>query len=190
MQTLLFPSINAQPETLFLVRILQHDPCHTRIPCELTRVCHLNSQISLGRTPRYRANLFNPISSRFDGCCNLRARSRHSTCISGLSLERYCARIVFARHRFVASLPSGVSPSMSSSLSLTAGVETDRPVTPNDFLMRAACRGSVSQEPHQSIPQSFPSTRMLCTQSWYPEGPRRLVTNPELVQFHKKKNNT
>ena len=70
------------------------------------------------RAPRKRANLFNPILSRFDGCCILRAKSRHSTCISGLSLERYCARQMFARYRSAASLSIGTSPSMSSSLSL------------------------------------------------------------------------
>ena len=34
---------------------------------------------------------------------------------------------------------------MSSSLSLTPVVVTDRPVTPNDFLMSSACRWSASQ---------------------------------------------
>ena len=56
----------------------------------VTRFCYLKNQINLGRTPS------KPISSRFDGCCNLRAKSRHSTYISDLSLESYCARIVFA----------------------------------------------------------------------------------------------
>ena len=65
---------------------------------------HLNNQTNLGRTPRKRANFFSPISSRFDGCCILHAKSWHSTCISGLSLESYCARMVLARYRSDASL--------------------------------------------------------------------------------------
>ena len=100
--------------------------------------------------------------------------------ISGLSLERYCARIVFARLRSAASLSIVASPSMSLSLSLTPSVETDRPVTPNDFLMSSACQGSVSQVMPSAIHSTIlPSTRMLCTQLWYPEGPRI----PRFVQF-------
>ena len=102
--------------------------------------CHLNNQTCHGRTTRKQANLFSPISSRFDGCCILRAKSRHSTCISGLSQERYCARIVFARYRSAPSLSMRTSPPMSSSLSLTLSVATDRPVTSNEFLMSSACR--------------------------------------------------
>ena len=132
----------------------------------MTRFCHLNIQTSLGRTPRKRASLFSPISSRFDGCCILRARSRHSTCISGLSLERYCARIVFARYRSDASLSIGTSPTMSVSLSLTPGVATDWPVTPNDFLVSSVCRGSASQVMPSAVHSTILSnTRMLCIHS-------------------------
>ena len=116
------------------------------------------------------------ISSIFDGCCILCSKSRHSTCISGLSLERYCAR-----YRSAASL--------SSSLSLTPGVATDRPVTPNDYLMNSACRGSASQVVPSPVHSTIlPSTRTLCTQSWYPEGPRipRFVTTQTSCSFAKK----
>ena len=130
-QTVLPPSMNAQPETLFRVRIQLAWSVSHQDSIRVTRFCHLNKQINLGRTPRNRANLFEPISSRFDGCCILRARSRYSICISGLSLERYCARVVFARCRSDASLSIGTFPSMSVSLSLTP---------PNDFLMNSACR--------------------------------------------------
>ena len=142
----------------------------------VTRFGHLNNQTSLGRTPRKRASLFSPISSRFDGCCILRARSRHSICFSGLALERYCARTVFTRYRSDAYLSIGTFPSMSLSLSLTRGVVTDRPVTPN---VSSACRGSASQVMLSAVHSTIlPSTRMLCTQSWYPGGPRipRFVT--------------
>ena len=62
---------------------------------------------------------------------------------------------------------------MSSSLSLTPGVKTDRPVTPNDFLMSSECRGSASQVMPSAVhSMSLPGTRMLCTQSWYPGSPR------------------
>ena len=83
---------------------------------------------------------------------------------------------------------AGSLPSMSSSLSLTPGVETDRPVTPNDFRMSSACRGSDSHEMPSSVHSTIlPSTRMLCTQSWHPEGPRnhRLVTTQISCNFKK-----
>ena len=74
---------------------------------------------------------------------------------------------------------------MSVSLSVTPGVVTDRPVTPNDFLMSSACRGSASQV----MPSAVHSTilRMLCTKSWYPGGPRipRFVTNQNSCSFTK-----
>ena len=135
-----------------------------------------DNQTSLGRTPRKRASLFSPISSRFHGCCILRARSRHSICISDLSLERYCARTVFARYQSDASLSTATSPSMSVSLSLTPGVVTNRPVTPNEFLMSSAVHSTI-----------LPSARMLCTQSWCPGGPRipRFETTQNSCSFTK-----
>ena len=105
--TVLPPSINAQKETLFQVRIQPAWSVSHQDSICVTSFCHLNNQSSLGRTPRKRASLFSPISSRFDGCCILRARSWHSMCISGLSLERYCAHMVLARYRSDASLSIG-----------------------------------------------------------------------------------
>ena len=149
-------------DTACTVRITPgFDSCNTLL--------HLNNQTRLGRAPRKRASLFSPISSRFDGRCILRARSRHSICPSGLSLEKYCARMVFARYRSDASFSIGTSPSMSVSLSLTPGVVTDGPVTPNYFLISSACRRSASQVMPSAVHSTIlPSTGMLCTQSWYP----------------------
>ena len=124
----------------------------------------------------------------FDGCCILRAKSRHSPCISGLSMERYCARMVLARHRSDASLSIGTSPSMSLSLSLTPSVATDRPVTLNDSLMSSACRGSASHVMPPAVPSTIlPSARMLSTQWWFPAGSKDSSNrdNPELLQCHK-----
>ena len=56
------PSINAQPETLFLVRIQPAWYGSHQDSMRVTRFCHLSNQTSLGRTPRKRASLFNPIS--------------------------------------------------------------------------------------------------------------------------------
>ena len=76
---------------------------------------------------------------------------------------------------------------MSSSLSLTPSVVTDRPVTPNDFLMSSACRGSASHVMPSAVHStSLPSTRTLCTQSWYPERSKNssIRHHPELLQCH------
>ena len=155
----------------------------------VTRFSHLNNQTNLGCAPRNRANLFKTISSRFDDCCILRAKSRRSTCIWCLSVERYCARVVLARYRSAASLPIGTFPSISSALSLMPGLATDLPVTPSDFLISSACRGSAFQVvPSAVFSTILPSTRMLCTQSWFPGDPRipRFVT----TQARKKKKMT
>ena len=84
---------------------------------------------------------------------------------------------------------SGASPSLSLSLSLTPAVVTDRPVTPNDFPMSSACRGSASQVTPSAVHStSLPSNRMLRTQSWCPDGPRipRFVTTQNSCSFTKK----
>ena len=169
-------SINAQPVTLFRVRIQPAWSVPHQDSIRVTRFCHLNNQTSLGRTPRKRASLFSPISSRFDGCCILRARSQHSICVSGLSLERHCARIVFARYRSHASLSIGTSPSLSVSLSLTPGVPTDR-------MSRICLPGDAVSGPFHD-PAEHPNALHTVVVH---RGPKdsSIRDNPELLQFHK-----
>ena len=78
------------------------------------------------------------------------------------------------------------SPSMSVSLSLTPDVVTDRPVTPNDFLMSFACRGSASQVMPSVVHSTIlPSTRMflrvIVVFGWSKDSSIR--NNPEVFLF-------
>ena len=84
----------------------QHGPCHTKIQC------HLN-QTNLARTPRKRANLISPISSRFDGCCILRAVSRHSICHWRDTVHAWCSHDT---DRTLLCRSEPPSPSISSDL--------------------------------------------------------------------------
>ena len=175
-------SINAQPETLFRVRMQPAWSVSHQDSIRATRFCHLINQTSLGRTPRKtRASLFNPISSRFDGCCILRAstRSVYSVCYWS---------IVFARYRSDASLSIGTSPSMSVSLFVTPGVVTDRPVTPNVFpdelcISRICLPGDAISGPFHDPAQHSNALHIVVVSRGSKDASIR--DNPELLQFHK-----
>ena len=99
-----------------------------------------------------------------------------------------CARMVLARCRS-APLPCRSEPLLQCHRAcLLPSVTTDRPVAPNDFLMSSACRRSASEVMPSVHSKILLSTRMLCRQSWYPEGLKgsSIRKNPELLTFHKK----
>ena len=97
----------------------------------------------------------------------------------------------FARYRSDASLSIGTSPSMTVSLSLTPGFVTDRPVTPNDFLMSSACRGSASPGDAISGPFHDSAQNALHTFVVFRRSKDSSIRdNPELLQFHEEPSDT
>ena len=105
-QTVLLPSINAQPETLFLVRM---QPGMIRVtPGFYTSETFFTPEQPNPASDAVREN--GPLSSvpsnpglTVVATCEINLGIQLVT--RGLSLERYCARIVFARHRSAAFLP-------------------------------------------------------------------------------------
>ena len=181
------PSINAQPETLFWGRVqpawsVLH-PDSTRVTC----FCHLNNQNQPGthsdqtsESPQFQ---FIQVRRLLHLACETTDIDLYIGSVAGKTLCTHRVRTVpiflFLVDR---DLPINDNEFVSDS-----NVVTDRLVTPNDFLMSSAFRGSASHVTPTAVHSAIlRSTRMVCTQSWYPIGPRILCSrNPQLLQYYK-----